>query len=126
MNIEPRSKILLIDDHEDSREMVSIILEMNGFSSVHAGDGIEALAALDAGFCPDVIILDWLMPGMDGSSFLAALQQKEEHAAIPVVVVSARATLETLRPTTHILTKPIDPDTLVALVHTLCSPSGDG
>lgn len=125
MNIAPQTTILLIDDHEDSREMVSIVLELNGFATAHAGDGMEALAALDAGLRPALIILDWLMPGMDGSSLLAALQQKEEYAPIPVVVVTARAALESNPPTTHVLTKPIDPDALVALVLALCGPGAD-
>ena len=121
MNIETRPNVLLIDDHEDSREMVSIILEMNGLSAAHASDGIEALAALDGGLRPGVIMLDWLMPGMDGSSFLSELKQRD-YAPIPVVVVSARATLEANPPTGYTLTKPIDPDALVALVRKLLGP----
>jgi CheY-like chemotaxis protein len=117
--------ILLVDDHEDSREMISTLLEIHGFATVQASDGMEALAALDAGPLPALIILDWLMPGMDGASVLAALERVEAYAAIPVVIVSARASLDGSGLAAHVLVKPIHPDALLEIVREHCAKGGE-
>ncbi len=123
MSSELEPHILIIDDHEDSREMLSTVLELNGFSAAHASDGEEALAALAGGLRPSIIVLDWRMPGMDGATFLAELQRTKAYTSIPVVVVSAHAALQTSRPATHVLVKPIDPDELIDLIRTLMPSS---
>ena len=120
MSSSAHETILIIDDHKDSREMVGTILELNGYAAGYAGDGAEALQALAAGLRPALILLDWRMPGMDGATFLAELERNEAYASIPVVLVSANAALETKRSATHVLVKPINPDSLVELVRSLC------
>ena len=117
---EATGLILVIDDHDDSREMVSALLELSGYSTHSAANGVEALAALRGGLRPGLIILDWLMPGMDGATFMDELHRTPELASIPVIVVSANVALHTNHPGTHVLVKPVLPDVLLERVAALC------
>jgi CheY-like chemotaxis protein len=82
--------ILIVDDDPDTREILSRCVERGGHRAVPADNGWEALLALD-GHSVDVILLDVMMPGMDGPTFLRILREGQDRAAarIPVVVVSA-------------------------------------
>lgn len=94
--------VLVIDDNPAIRDMVSWALELDGYEPAEATEGQEALDwmsnASHDGRYPSVILLDLAMPGMDGSTFLACLQQhwQAHFSAIPlpaVVVITARASL---------------------------------
>jgi CheY-like chemotaxis protein len=82
--------VLVVDDDEDIRLAMSDTLEAEGYRVVLAEDGLDALAKLRAGSeRPNLILLDLMMPNMDGSGFCAAKQQDPALSAIPVVIVSA-------------------------------------
>ena len=82
--------VLVVDDDEDIRFAMSDTLEAEGFRVVLARDGLDALATLRAGNGhPNLILLDLMMPNMDGWGFRAAQQQDPSLAQIPVVIVSA-------------------------------------
>ena len=66
--------VLVVDDAPDIRLLVVAILSRQAFSVIEAGDGVEALAILEAAELPSVIVLDVQMPGMDGWTTLAALR----------------------------------------------------
>ena len=80
--------ILVIDDDEDARRMVSDLLETEGYRVLSAGSGPDALKLLP-GEAPDLIILDLMMPGMDGFDFLRALANSGLARGVRVIVLTA-------------------------------------
>jgi CheY-like chemotaxis protein len=83
-------KVLLVDDEADIRKIAALTLKhVGGWEVVQASSGPEALE-LAARERPDVILLDVMMPGMDGPSTLEALRADPITAAIPVVFVTAK------------------------------------
>jgi CheY-like chemotaxis protein len=81
--------VLVVEDDADIREAMVAILESEGYDVSVAGDGAEALAQLKAGSRPCIILLDLMMPVMDGWTFCQETGKDTELAAIPIVVVSA-------------------------------------
>jgi adenylate cyclase len=82
-------RVLLVEDDADQRERVRGWLESQQWSVQEAANGGEALARLQRGK-PDVILLDLMMPEMDGFAVVAALQKEPRWRDIPVIVVTAR------------------------------------
>ena len=109
--------VLLVEDHADIRTIAKTALEMVGGLKVRACEsGAEALAAVGE-FKPQLVILDVMMPDMDGPGVLEALRQRPDTREIPVVFLTAKASpaeLQRLRGlgALDILTKPFDPMTL--------------
>lgn len=83
------SEVLLVEDDIDVREILRELLEDAGYSVTWAANGREALAHLKHGRAPRLILLDLMMPIMDGPAFRAAQRQDPALAPIPVVVISA-------------------------------------
>jgi len=110
-------KILLVEDNHDIRTIVKAALESVGGFEVRACEsGAEALEAL-AGFEPQLILLDVMMPDLDGPGVLARLREQPDTAEIPVIFLTAKATkdeVQRLRAlgAADVLTKPFDPMTL--------------
>jgi len=110
-------KILLVEDNHDIRTIVKAALESVGGFEVRACEsGAEALEAL-AGFEPQLILLDVMMPDLDGPGVLARFRERPDTAGIPVVFLTAKATkdeVQRLRAlgAADVLTKPFDPMTL--------------
>lgn len=86
-------RVLLIEDDADVRTTLADILELEGFQVEWCEDGATALERLRAGDRPDVILLDLMMPQMDGWQFRASQEADPKMAAIPVVVLSAQGGL---------------------------------
>ena len=86
--------MLIIEDDLAIREMVAEILEHQGFRVASASNGAEALVMLDEGEPPGLILLDLMMPVMDGWEFRLAQRRDPRLADIPVIVLSAGAGLE--------------------------------
>ena len=111
-------KVLYVDDEPDIREVAKLALELDGGIEVTtASSGPEGLALLDGGFMPDVVMLDVMMPGMDGPAVLAELKSRPELAQVPVVFITARAQAHELARFVSlgaigVITKPFDPMTL--------------
>jgi len=82
-------KVLLVDDDEIMRESVRRVLEQEQWEVAEAGNGRLALACL-ATTCPDVILLDLMMPEMDGFEFLVAIRERPDWRDIPVLVMTAK------------------------------------
>ena len=81
-----RPKVLIVDDNSDVRRLYAIGLNQRGFEVKLAANGAEAVERI-ASERPDVILLDWVMPLMDGGEVLSRLREAT-HADIPVIVVS--------------------------------------
>lgn len=114
--MEPRP-ILLVDDDDDIRESVRTLLEDEGYSVVLAEDGVRALELLRDGLRPSLVLLDLMMPGMDGWTVLEEAQNDIHLNTLPFVVFTAAMPCDreriVRRPT---LRKPIDPDLLLDMV----------
>jgi CheY-like chemotaxis protein len=109
--------ILIIDDEDDIRAVAALSLEtVAGWEVATANSGAQGLARAES-LQPEAILLDVMMPGMDGRATFAALQQNPQTAAIPVVLLTAksqsseREQLAALG-VAGVLTKPFDPLTL--------------
>ena len=117
-------KVLLIDDDADVRSIACLTLRLVGKMEVtEAAGGAEGLRkAIDAP--PDVILLDMMMPTMDGTATLAALRANAATAGVPVIFLTAKvvgAEVERLKGlgAAGVLMKPFDPRTLAADVRAL-------
>jgi CheY-like chemotaxis protein len=82
-------RVLIVDDDRDIRETLGELLIEEGFAVEAALDGRTALARLEAGFRPDVIVLDLWMPGMDGLTFRAWQRENPAFTQIPVIGITA-------------------------------------
>jgi CheY-like chemotaxis protein len=93
--MQTAAAILVVDDDEDIRDIVAMALGHMGYSVEVAADGLVASRLLFEGFRPSLVLLDLMMPGMDGEQFLAVMRRNPETAEIPVVIMSGnRATPE--------------------------------
>ncbi|HUU64632.1 MAG TPA: response regulator [Dehalococcoidales bacterium] len=123
-------KILVVDDDPDIRDVVTVILESRGYEIVTACDGIECLAALRAEK-PDLMVIDLLMPKMDGFAVLKELQDGRwsKFRQTPILILSSvreeasrrRYELETALEfnVDDYVEKPINPDVLLERVERL-------
>ncbi|MDF1657686.1 MAG: response regulator [Verrucomicrobiales bacterium] len=85
----PQRNLLLVDDDKESLEAMSRVLEDSGWQTILAHDGAEALAMLEK-TRPAAIVLDLIMPGMDGFEFLQHVQESEHLKSIPVIVMTGK------------------------------------
>ena len=114
-------KILLVDDEDDIREVAQMSLEMTaGWDVVTASSGAEGLRAA-AAEQPDAILLDVMMPGMDGPATARALKAAPETADIPIILLTAKVQAADRRRfddlgVAGVLSKPFDPIELAAQV----------
>lgn len=116
--------ILVIEDEPDVRESIKEILEIEGFRVATAGNGEEALTLLQSGTRTCLILLDLMMPVMDGWQFLKILKEKHQDvfSTIPIIVVSAAADLTTVEQqySCRVMNKPCNIESLLALAHEHC------
>jgi CheY-like chemotaxis protein len=114
--------VLIVEDDADLREMMAQLLSLEGFKTETAANGRDALRYLELGDTPDVILLDLMMPVMDGWEFRRRQVQDPSIASVPVVVLSA---LDPARAAdlggTAFLKKPLDFDRLLELVRRFCA-----
>jgi CheY-like chemotaxis protein len=126
--MEPCHLLLIVEDDTDIREALADYLEIEGYSVKTAANGKEALNILqnlDPGK-PCLILLDLMMPVMNGWEFLELKNHNHMLASIPVVVVSAVA--ERLRKENGVsghLKKPLDLNVLLKIVTAYCGPPSD-
>jgi len=118
--------ILVIEDEPDIRDLIRLTLELDGMDVVPACDGHQGLDAARAS-APDAIVLDVMMPGLDGWEVLSRLKASEgELARVPVVVLTARTgALDRIKGgiegAVRYLTKPFHPTDLRATLHEVLS-----
>jgi len=115
-------RILVVEDDRQILAIVSLLLEDEGYEIVTASDGRQALARLREGANPDLIILDLMLPSLDGWEFRAIQRADPELARIPVLVVSADASAKARAiDATSFLRKPFGVDDLLDRVRRILS-----
>lgn len=120
-----RHDILLVDDDEALRLAVSTLLEDDGYSVYAAGNGREALAYLATHEPPSLILLDLVMPVLDGWQFLIERERASEpgERSVPVVLMSGMGFIQDARGFADFLRKPIDPPLLLNCARRFCRAS---
>lgn len=112
------SNILHVDDDEDIRIIVDMALDISGELDVmQAASGPEALRKVD-GFTPDLFLLDYMMPEMNGETTLQELRKRPGLAEVPVIFMTARVEADLVgglleRGALAVIPKPFDPMTLI-------------
>ena len=92
MSARPLNRICYVEDDEDIQRIVRMSLERIGKMTVEVvTDPMVALGAITS-FKPDLVMLDWMMPGMDGPTLFRRMKQQPETSALPVVFITAKAT----------------------------------
>lgn len=115
--------ILLVEDDEIVRRAIQMVLEWEGYQVECAGNGQEALDALRAGSRPSLILLDIMMPVLDGEQFRQEQMRDPHLASIPVIVVSAASFAEAVNAVHHIH-KPFEVQELLDAIHEQIAPVG--
>jgi len=88
MSVKPSAKILIVEDESAIREMIVFTLQQEGYVALEAADTREATEQLANR--PDLILLDWMLPGLSGVEFARRLQRDEATRGIPVIMLTAR------------------------------------
>jgi two-component system, OmpR family, response regulator len=119
----PLSRILLVEDDPDIQKVAKMALEaLGGYSVRVCGSGPEALSVIGGGgFAPDLVLLDVMMPGMDGPATLAALRRLPGAERLPTVFLTARVQADEVARyqalgAADVIAKPFDPMRLAATV----------
>ena len=120
--------ILVVDDEPNARSLLRLILVRAGFEVLVAQDGYEALKVVQDKI-PDVMILDIMMPGIDGFEVCEKLRSNKDTATLPIIMLSARADPESVTKglrvgATKYLTKPVTPELLTNQVNEVLSIEG--
>jgi CheY-like chemotaxis protein len=120
-----RKRLLVIDDVAPNRAMMLDLLQDTGFIAAAAKNGLECLVLLDT-FKPDLILMDVMMPVMDGNETTRRIRQMPGWASIPIIAVTASASAEDERKSRDaganaFLAKPIDHDLLLRTIGSLLS-----
>jgi CheY-like chemotaxis protein len=116
---EYKPLVMVVDDDEDIRELLKVLLESDDYRVVCAGNGRTAWEYMSSGEQPSLILLDLMMPIMDGEQFIK-MTQTGPFASVPIVVMSGNK-LDTRKlqelHANSCLVKPIELDDLLTLVH---------
>lgn len=115
-----RPAVLIVEDDLDALEALCDLLESHGYAVSSARNGAEALAVLSRSPLPRMIVLDLLMPTMDGWEFRRRQKSDPRIANIPVVVVSASSGAKPIDADT-VLRKPVDIDRLLQTIARHCA-----
>ncbi|MFN3928584.1 MAG: response regulator [Thermoflexus sp.] len=129
------ARLLVVDDDPDARRLIGLVLRRAGHEILYAEDGLQAVEVMGQEH-PDLIILDLMIPGMDGYEVLEAMRRRADLAGIPVIVLTAKSQVtpaadQKLLNVHAYLTKPIPAETLLQTVqevleaaHPLQGPGG--
>ena len=124
--IAPRKPlIMVVEDHEFAREALAALLGTMGYDVVEAVNGREALAILGKGPRPDLILLDLIMPEMDGWEFMQRQRRDWRLCTIPTIVITGVASHDPRcleMPIVRFLRKPYTAEQLMAAIDAEVSP----
>ncbi|HKK90096.1 MAG TPA: response regulator transcription factor [Desulfobacteraceae bacterium] len=119
----PKEKILIVDDEQDILELVKYNLEKEGYQILTAMSGEEALAVAE-GLLPDLMVLDLMLPGMDGLEVTRKIRSGKVTAQLPIVILSAKGEESDIVTGLELgandyLSKPFSPRELVARIRAI-------
>lgn len=114
-------RVLIVDDDDDIRDTLADILDAEGYRSIPASNGKEALRILSNGVGPCVLLLDLMMPVMNGWELLDVIRKTPALAATPVVAITAGRQPAPLA--NHLLHKPLEAEELLAVLRSVCGSS---
>ena len=118
--------IMIVDDDDDIRSVLGLVLRSEGHQVEEAVDGIDALARLTAGSHPALILLDMMMPRLDGEGFMNTLKREHRNADASVFILSghdaARQRAVELG-AAGCLVKPVELDDLLSVVERVAAKS---
>jgi two-component system cell cycle response regulator DivK len=115
--------VLVVDDEPDARDFLATVLEDNGYATVLAKDGNEAISILEAG-APDLVTLDITMPEKSGVAVYRKLKESDELKSIPVIIVTGVSgefekfisTRRQVPPPEGYVSKPVDHEQFLKMV----------
>jgi len=115
--------VLVVEDTEDLRDLFVEVLRREGYRALAAENGQAALDILRSGADePCLVLLDMMMPVMDGKMFLKHVRTLQRAATLSIVVLSAAMNARDVRGAAACVKKPVAPDVLLALVREHCGP----
>jgi CheY-like chemotaxis protein len=115
--------VLVVDDDPDARDFLTTVLEDNGYGTLTANDGTEAIAAIERSR-PDLVLLDITMPEKSGVAVYRRLKEDAQFKAIPVIIVTGMSdefekfisTRRQVPPPEGYISKPVDHEQLLSMV----------
>jgi CheY-like chemotaxis protein len=115
--------VLVVDDDPDARDFLTTVLEDNGYGTVTANDGAEAIAAIEQSK-PDLVLLDITMPEKSGVAVYRKLKEDDQLKAIPVIIVTGMSdefekfisTRRQVPPPEGYISKPVDHEQFLSMV----------
>ncbi len=123
------TKVIIVDDDRDTREMLQVALEVEGFDVMLAANGLRLISSLHVDQ-PDLILLDVMMSWMDGFELCRSIKRNDEFSHIPVIFISGKKMPEDIRRGYEVgavdyFTKPIDLERLLSRIREVTSESSD-
>jgi CheY-like chemotaxis protein len=114
------SRVLVVEDDADLREVIVLALEQQGFAVEAAENGLDAMVSLAFRPCPDAVVLNLHMPVVSGADFIEAVRGDPALAALPVILVTgARVPPEVRRGADAVIAKPFEIDALTKAIERL-------
>ncbi len=120
--------ILVVEDEDAIRAMLMMVLEQAGFTAIAAADAEEAQKIVHENL-PDLILLDWMLPGISGAEWARRLKKEQSYRELPIILLTARGEEEDKVKGLEIgaddyITKPFSPKELVARIRAVLRRSG--
>jgi DNA-binding response OmpR family regulator len=122
-----KKKIIIVDDDRETREMLKMALELEGYEVSQAANGLRLISTLHVDR-PDLILLDVMMSWIDGFELCRAVKKNDEFRDIPVIFISAKKTAQDIRTglaagAADYFSKPIDMERLLSRIEALIGPA---
>jgi DNA-binding response OmpR family regulator len=129
-DVPPRRSAIIVDDDRDTREMLAMALEIEGYDVTLAANGVKLISSLHV-HRPDILLLDVNMSWIDGFELCRAVRRNEQFRTLPVLFVSARKTRSDVEAglasgADGYFTKPIDFDALLGRMRELVEQRAGG
>jgi DNA-binding response OmpR family regulator len=129
-DVSPRRSAIIVDDDRDTREMLAMALEIEGYDVTLAANGVKLISSLHV-HRPDILLLDVNMSWIDGFELCRAVRRNEQFRTLPVLFVSARKTRSDVEAglasgADGYFTKPIDFDALLGRMRELVDQRAGG
>ena len=120
-----KPRVIIVDDDRDTREMLTLALELEGFDVGQAANGLRLISAMHVDR-PDVILLDVMMSWIDGFELCRAIKKNPTFGDIPIIFISARKSPEDEKTgldagAVDYFTKPLDMDRLISRIREILS-----